>query len=119
MSDIRTRLAVAIHKARLAQVLTSEELADQLLSLPGIAIVELPEPDSDREDEDDPDSEQRLGWAALDTAYFITQWGYPDEVQIAYDCEPMEPLTVAEARSLAAALLAAANIAEQPVAVDQ
>lgn len=73
----------------------------------GYAVVKLPEP-QEREDEhevitrwDDP------------LSFTVVVWDdHPDEVGIAYDFEPFEPLSPADARTLAAALLAAADCAE-------
>ncbi len=95
---------------------TSDEhanhLADVILSLPGVTTIALPEPTSTREDDEDDESAHRLGWWQNGSPYYITQWGYPNEVQIAYDGEALEPIDVNEARFLAAALLAAADAAE-------
>ncbi|AIM40456.1 hypothetical protein PBI_ESTAVE1_66 [Mycobacterium phage Estave1] len=79
-----------------------------------IALVELPEPNSTRyEDEDDefPPAD-RLAWWYPGSLFGISQWGYPNEVQIAYNGEPFEPVNIIEARFIAAALLAAAAAAE-------
>ena len=80
------------------------------------AVIELPEPDSTRYDEGE-DAEfppaDRLGWLRGMGLYEVTFWPeYAGEVQVAYNNEPGEPLSVSEARQLAAALLAAANAAE-------
>lgn len=90
----------------------AEHLANAILSLPGVTTIALPEPTSTREDDEDDESAHRLGWWQNGSPYYITQWGYPNEVQIAYDGEALEPINVSEARFLAAALLAAADAAE-------
>lgn len=81
-----------------------------------IAVVELAEADSTRYDEGE-DAEfppaDRLAWLRGMGMYGVTFWPeYPGEVQAAYNNEPGEPLSVDEARGLAAALLAAADAAE-------
>lgn len=86
--------------------------ADVILAAPGVTTIALPEPTSTREDDEDDESAHRLGWWQNGSPYYITQWGYPNEVQIAYDGEALEPINVSEARFLAAALLAAADAAE-------
>lgn len=91
---------------------TPEHLADAILAAPGVTTIALPEPTSTREDDEDDESSHRLGWWQNGSPYYITQWGYPNEVQIAYDGEALEPIDVNEARFLAAALLAAADAAE-------
>jgi hypothetical protein len=112
MTDIRTRLADALKEHRSIsrhtgvyctcdgwkwspQVDWFQHLADVLLSLPGIAIVELP----DKSDED---------------GYFIT---FHPDVSVAVPEGRIDWLdgserSAFEARKLAAALLAAANAAE-------
>ncbi|AGK88170.1 DNA methyltransferase [Mycobacterium phage WIVsmall] len=86
----------------------------EALKANGIALIELPEPNSTRyEDEDDefPPAD-RLAWWYPGSLFGISQWGYPNEVQIAYNGEPFEPVNIIEARFIAAALLAAAAAAE-------
>ncbi|AGT20591.1 hypothetical protein PBI_SARFIRE_60 [Mycobacterium phage SarFire] len=88
-------------------------LVDRLLSIPGVAVIQLPEPNSTRyEDEDDefPPAD-RLAWWHPGSLFGISQWGYPNEVQIAYNGEPFKPVNIIEARFIAAALLAAAAAA--------
>ncbi|MHA7703430.1 hypothetical protein ACX9NE_26935 [Mycobacterium sp. ML4] len=89
----------------------AERATDAILAAPGVTTIALPEPTSTREDDQDDESAHRLGWQN-GSPYYITQWGYPNEVQIAYDGEALEPIDVNEARFLAAALLAAADAAE-------
>ncbi|MEW2483591.1 hypothetical protein AB0876_28795 [Mycobacterium sp. NPDC049093] len=81
-----------------------------------IAVVELNEADSTRYDEGE-DAEfppaDRLAWLRGMGMYGVTVWPEcPGEVQVAYNNEPGEPLSVDEARSLAAALLAAAEASQ-------
>jgi hypothetical protein len=98
-TDLRAHLTDEIQKLRLAKVLTSEELADRLLSLPGIAIVELPEPESST------DTHDHQVWHF---PHYISGWN--GEFPGVMDCDAeMDPSV---ARSIAAALLAAANKAE-------
>lgn len=83
------------------------------LKAAGIAVVELPEAERpEPEDGEHPDSVAQLLWDC--TEFVITRWRQDgnDTVQVALQGEPLEPLSVAEARALAAALLAAANAAE-------
>lgn len=94
------------------QPFSPEHLVDVILAAPGVTTIALPEPTSTREDDEDDESAHRLGWWQNGSPYYITQWGYPNEVQIAYDGEALEPINVSEARFLAAALLAAADAAE-------
>ncbi|HRZ39357.1 MAG TPA: hypothetical protein P5534_23675, partial [Candidatus Paceibacterota bacterium] len=80
------------------------------------AVIELPEPDSTRYNEGEvaefPPAD-RLGWLRGMVLYGVTFWPeYAGEVQVAYNNEPGEPLSVKEARTFAAALLAAARYAE-------
>lgn len=75
------------------------------------AIVELPEPDNSRYTGDDgPDD--RPAWIHGQGLYEVSLW-HTGEVQVGYDGEPGEPLSVDEARRLAAALLAAADATER------
>lgn len=80
-----------------------EHLADAILALPGITIMELPEPDYG------PDGEGQFGWSANGADITATpdldgHWSVWDS-----DCQ-LEPH---DARDLAAALLAAAEYAEK------
>lgn len=113
MSDLRARLADALRK-ELSWValerINPVRLADVLLSLDGIAIVELPAADSTRYEGDDVPSTDRLAWFP-DGEFSVSRWNYP-EVQIEYRGEPLEPVAIRTARALAAALLAAADAAE-------
>jgi hypothetical protein len=86
-------------------------LAEVLMSLPDIAIVELPEPDSTRYDGDDHEPQDRLCWLPGDD-FEVSVWN-PGEVQrCGFGWGDFEPLSVAEARTTAMSLLAAANAAE-------
>ncbi|ATN88571.1 hypothetical protein SEA_DAWORST_79 [Mycobacterium phage DaWorst] len=90
-----------------------EILADALLSLPGVAVIQLPEPNSTRYEDDEFPPADRLAWWCPGSLFGISQWGYPNEVQIAYNGEPFEPVNIIEARFIAAALLAAAAAATE------
>lgn len=113
MTDIRTRLADALQEASgkwmTAEVENRDEnleqpyyvyMAQALLSLPGIAIVELPEEDED------------AGWSAHNSRWF-SYVGEGDDGRIGVrphlSCDWLHP---AAARRFAAALLAAADAAE-------
>ncbi len=77
-----------------------------------IVAVQLPEPNSTRYDGDEHEPADRLGWWQDGNPFAVTQWGYPNQVQLAINNEPFEPLSSAQARFLAAALLAAAARAD-------
>jgi hypothetical protein len=77
------------------------DLVDVLLSLPGIAIVELPEAD-DRDGED-----FKHYWNAKWPGYFV--YDFHGEVGMG----AAKPYSPTEARKIAAALLAAADAAEE------
>ena len=77
----------------------------------GYAIVKLPEPDSTRYEGDEHEPMDRLAWGT-GGKFAVSHWEYP-EVQVAYDGEPFEPISIEEARAFAAALLAAADAAEE------
>lgn len=93
-------------------------VADAILALPGIAVVELPEPD----DPAPPDEDERLRlplaqWGCESGADFLASVWHLGEVQINQYVrhgwyEPMEPISSADARQFALALLAAAEYAE-------
>lgn len=118
MSDLRARLADALQEPILREMWLiddpdqgwAERVADVLLSLPGIAIVELPVPDSTRYEGDEHAPMDRMAWGT-GSKFAVSHWEYP-EVQIAYDDEPFEPISIRHARWFAAALLAAANAAD-------
>ncbi|QBI97519.1 hypothetical protein SEA_HUGHESYANG_72 [Mycobacterium phage Hughesyang] len=86
-------------------------VADVIASLPGVAVIQLPEPNSTRYEDDEFPPADRLAWWCPGSLFGISQWGYPNEVQIAYNGEPFEPVNIIEARFIAAALLAAAAAA--------
>ena len=79
----------------------------------GYATVKLPEPTSTRYEGDDQEPEDRLAWWQQGSLFGVSQWGYPNQVQLAFEGEPFEPLSVGEARFIASALLAAAAEADQ------
>ncbi len=74
------------------------------------AIVALPGPDSDRYGGEEP--ADRPAWLYDIGLYEVSMW-HTGEVQVGYNGEPGEPLSVDEARRLAVALLAAADAAER------
>lgn len=103
MTDVRTRLADALRKAMFcdpewAFVGNPEQLADAILSLPGIAIVELPE--AEKLDH---------GMTNYGVAKAMTADRFPGQVGRPGSLHWISPQ---EARLQAAALLAAANAAE-------
>lgn len=109
-TDLRIRLAEAVMDAVGADEQDAYQVVDVLLSLPGIASVTLPEPDGAvwRINEDFEVSPMRLeALSAVRTRHSGCQitWGSLELNLVNH-----------EARALAAALLAAANAAEQQVA---
>lgn len=76
-------------------------VADQILALPGIAVVELPEPDDGRDD-----------WLDATVRTGLSK-GCPRSVDVELDPGAVIGLSVEYARDLAAALLAAAEHAER------
>jgi hypothetical protein len=101
MTDIRARLTDALREhASWAVPMRddAERIADVLLSLPGIAIVELPEPLPGRAGAEMPRWE--FGGAVIQSRH---PWVHLDG----------RALDVAETRALATRLLAAANAAEE------
>lgn len=76
------------------------------LELDRYAIVQLSEP---QEREDD---ELATWWDRVGELRVSVHDNYPSEVGLSYDFQPYEPLSPAEARTLAGALLAAASAAE-------
>jgi hypothetical protein len=89
-------------------------IAERLLRTSGIAIVELPEPDSTRYEGDDHEEADRLSWRAGDHAAAVWNQG---EVQTSVlnhgGWYTDEPITPSNARAFAAALLAAAVQAQE------
>ena len=78
------------------------------LKAEGYAVVELPAP-TERETDD----EVTTRWEGA-LPFTVDVWDdYPNEVGLAYDFNPFEPFTPNGARTLAAALLAAADAAEE------
>lgn len=116
VTDIRARLADALKKIDYDSIMYGDkktflEQADALLSLPGIAITELPEPDSTRYDGDEHEPEDRLCWLPGDD-FEVSVWNQGEVQREGFGWGDLEPLSVAEARTVAAALLAAANATE-------
>jgi len=81
----------------------------EALKAAGYAVVNLPEPDSERYEGDEHEPADRDSWMV--DAYEVAVW-YPGEVQINYDGSLGEPIDTAIARDLAGALLAAIDAAE-------
>lgn len=92
----------------------ADEVAAILAALEaaGYTIVKLPQPNSTRYEGDEHEPMDRLGWWRPGSLFGVTQWGYPNQVQIAFDGEPFEPLSVDEARFIGLSLLAAAREAD-------
>lgn len=115
-NELRERIAELLELLRPA---TPSEAADAILALPGIAVVELPEPD----DPSPPGEDERLRsplaqWGGESGADFVASVWHLGEVQINQYVrhgwyEPMEPISPADARQFALALLAAAAYAER------
>jgi hypothetical protein len=112
MSDVRARIAnaLAAHASgedgcicgeddHLAFDYWARHVADVLLSLPGIAVVELPEPE--------PESQQ---WC--NDAWFVDVDGDIDSTRPIWASMMRSRLSASGARRFATALLAAANAAE-------
>ncbi|QFP96514.1 hypothetical protein SEA_SMOOCH_23 [Mycobacterium phage Smooch] len=85
-----------------------EILADALLSLPGVAVIQLPKPD-EREDEE----QEFTDFPGVGLYVPVVFDRHPGEVQIRAGAWCDEPLSVDEARGLAASILAAASYAEE------
>lgn len=100
MGDIRTRLADALRDQFRAPPLQLDYAAGVLLSLPGIAIIELPE---------SPDFTYRNG----DQCWRGDEWSVVSGSIKGVEIRSYIGISIADARALAAALLAAANAAEQ------
>ncbi len=82
---------------------------EYLAGLPGVAVVQIPEPD-EREDEDQEFSD----FPGIGLYVPVVFDRHPGEVQIRAGAWCDEPLSVAEARELAASILAAAALADRP-----
>lgn len=93
-------------------------VADAILAIPGIAVVELPEPDPAPPCEDERLRPPLAQWGGESGADFLASVWHLGEVQISQYVrhgwyEPMEPISPADARQFALALLAAAEYAER------
>lgn len=120
MTDIRTRLADALHRA-MSRIIggvapdgmwAPEYLADVLLALPGIAIVELPEPDGTGGITQET---WRVGNLTVETMGDAVLWPTGHKAGYGLHCDEEHSHNGCQsiwARRLAAALLAAANAAE-------
>jgi len=90
------------------------EMIVEALTANGWALVQLPEPTSTRYEGDDHEPVDRKAWKAGHD-FEASVW-YPGEVQLSVFMdvwEAFEPFSAADARALAAALLAAAKESEQ------
>lgn len=121
MTDtLRDRIAVVLESEGLTQLgalSVANVVMDEILAIPGIAVVELPEPDPVPTDEDD-GKPPLARWGAESGADFQTSVWHFGEVQIDQYArggwwEALEPISAANARRFAAALLAAAEKAEE------
>ena len=87
------------------------------LKAEGYAVVELPSAVPGwwncYEDDGDPPDHNAFSDGECGEFMVTTWFSHPGEVQVSHPGEPLEPLSVAEARALAAALLAAADAAEE------
>ncbi|UXE03964.1 hypothetical protein SEA_PHALCONET_76 [Mycobacterium phage Phalconet] len=83
-------------------------VADVIASLPGVAVIQLPEPD-EHEDEE----QEFTDFPGVGLYVPVVFDRYPGEVQIRAGAWCDEPLSVDEARGLAASILAAASYAEE------
>ncbi|ASD53470.1 hypothetical protein PBI_LUCKY2013_77 [Mycobacterium phage Lucky2013] len=81
---------------------------DALDTAPGVAVIQLPEPD-EREDEE----QEFTDFPGVGLYVPVVFDGHPGEVQIRAGAWCDEPLSVDEARGLAASILAAASYAEE------
>ncbi|QGH79209.1 hypothetical protein SEA_FLATHEAD_78 [Mycobacterium phage Flathead] len=84
------------------------KLADVIASLPGVAVIQLPKPD-EREDEE----QEFTDFPGVGLYVPVVFDRHPGEVQIRAGAWCDEPLSVDEARGLAASILAAASYAEE------
>ena len=100
---LRDRIAKLLHEETWFRLPDGEskQLADMILALPGIAVVELPEPDDGRND-----------WLDAVVRTGLSK-GCPRSVDVELDPGTVIGLSVEYARDLAAALLAAADYAER------
>lgn len=130
MTDtLRDRIAESIQESSILQafgvnpnwtgVLDVGAMADAILAMPGIAVVELPEPDDPAPSGEDERLRSPLAqWGGESGADFLASVWHLGEVQINQYVrhgwyEPTEPISPADARQFALALLAAAEYAER------
>ena len=78
----------------------------------GLAVIQLPQPDSTRYEGEEHQPEDRLAWMPGDE-FEVSVWHSGEVQRYGFGWGDGEPLSVAEARTIAAALLAAAEAAEQ------
>ena len=88
----------------------SAHVASVVAALPNIAIVPLPEPTDTKDYSEGGEGEDYLGWEVQHGPYFISVYDQ-GEVQVSYNGNVEEPISVDYATDLAAALLAAARAA--------
>lgn len=96
-----------VNEKRRGEYRHQADCALKALKANGYAVVEIPEPE-EREEGAIATSWEDVAGLQVDV------WdAYPDEVGLAYNYDPFEPLSPNESRKLAAALLAAATAAER------
>ncbi|AXN53147.1 hypothetical protein PBI_ZEECULATE_77 [Mycobacterium phage Zeeculate] len=86
----------------------ADAAVEVLASLPGVAVIQLPKPD-EREDEE----QEFTDFPGVGLYVPVVFDRHPGEVQIRAGAWCDEPLSVDEARGLAASILAAASYAEE------
>ncbi len=110
-------IETALHDYGMGYNIGDEDIADltshivAALSEAGLAVVALPEPDSTRYTGDEHEPADRLSWMPGDD-FEVSVWHHGEVQRWGYGWGDDEPLSVAEARTIAVALLAAANAAE-------
>ncbi|AER49486.1 hypothetical protein SG4_76 [Mycobacterium phage SG4] len=97
-----------INRVVLGEEIAADHLAEVILSLPGVAVIQLPKPD-EREDEE----QEFTDFPGVGLYVPVVFDRHPGEVQIRAGAWCDEPLSVDEARGLAASILAAACYAEE------
>lgn len=91
-------------------VLHSAHVASVIAALPNIAVVPVVEPTDTKDYSEGGGGEDYLGWEVQDGPYFISVYDQ-GEVQVSYDGNVGEPVSVEGAHDLGVALLAAARAA--------
>lgn len=85
-----------------------EHVASVVAALPNIAIVPLPEPTDTKDYSEGGEGEDYLGWEVQHGPYFISVYDQ-GEVQVSYNGNVEEPISVDYATDLGTALFAAAR----------